>query len=348
MDGGGLLAYLMFQTAMRLLERDSMTEPFVRPDVRMFLQFLNSLPGPKMHELPPEGARAQMVAMKDIADLPAGELATLLDLKIPGPAGGIRARLFDARASREPGPAIVFFHGGGFVIGDLDTHASFCAEMARVLDLPLIAVDYRLAPEAPWPAAPDDCEAAARWVAESPADLGRSVTSLVLCGDSAGGNLTIVTAMALRDMPAKVPVIAQLPFYPAADMSQPYPSYDEFADGYLLTKDGMEWFSAAYAAEATHVRTSPLTGNLADLPPAVVVTASLDPIRDQGRAYAAALAKAGVPVIFREAKGQIHGFITLRKAIPSSIADVSAALAALKHVSTEAEGERVMAQAAAA
>jgi acetyl esterase len=323
-----------------------MTEPFVRPDARGFLDYLASMPGPKMHELDAPAARAVYVMMKDVADPPIGELGTMLDIKIPGPAGDIPARLFDPRASREPGPAVVFFHGGGFVIGDLDSHASFTAEMARVLDLPVIAVDYRLAPEAKWPAAPDDCEAAARWVAGNPPELGRSVTSLILAGDSAGGNLAIVTAMALRDRPAKAPVIAQLPFYPAADMSQEYPSYSEFADGYLLTRDSMEWFNAAYQAEAAHIRTSPLVGNLAGMPPAVVVTASLDPIRDQGRAYAAALAKAGVPVVFREAKGNIHGFITLRKVIPSSVGDVAGALAALKDIIVEAEGDRVMAQAA--
>ena len=323
-----------------------MTEPFVRPDARGFLDYLASMPGPKMHELDATAARAVYVMMKDVADPPIGELGTVLDLKIPGPAGDIPARLFDPRASREPGPAVVFFHGGGFVIGDLDSHASFTAEMARVLDLPVIAVDYRLAPEAKWPAAPDDCEAAARWVADSPSGLGRSVTSLILAGDSAGGNLAIVSAMALRDQPAKAPVIAQLPFYPAADMSQEYPSYSEFADGYLLTRDSMEWFDAAYQAEASHIRTSPLVGDLAGMPPAVVVTASLDPIRDQGRAYAAGLAKAGVPVVFREAKGNIHGFITLRKVIPSSVGDVMGALAALKDIIVEAEGDRVMAQAA--
>jgi acetyl esterase len=129
-------------------------------------------------------------------------------------------------------------------------------------------------------------------------------------------------------------------------MSQEYPSYSEFADGYLLTRDSMEWFNAAYQAEAAHIRTSPLVGNLAGMPPAVVVTASLDPIRDQGRAYAAALAKAGVPVVFREAKGNIHGFITLRKVIPSSVGDVAGALAALKDIIVEAEGDRAMAQAA--
>ena len=141
-------------------------------------------------------------------------------------------------------------------------------------------------------------------------------------------------------------MIAQLPFYPATDMAHEYPSYSEFAEGYLLTRDGMEWFAAAYAAEFDHVRTSPLRGDLAGLPPAVVVTASLDPIRDQGRAYAAALVRAGVPVVFREARGQIHGFITLRQAIASAAGDVAGALAALKDLIAEAEGDRVMAQAA--
>lgn len=313
-----------------------MTDPYVRPDVAGFLAFLNNIPGPKMHQLEAPAARATYAAMKDIADPPVGELATITDLKVPGPAGDIPARLFDTAATRAAGPLVLFFHGGGFVIGDLDTHASFCAEVSRSLDLPVLAVDYRLAPESPWPAAPDDCEAAARWAAASPEALGRSVTGLIVCGDSAGGNLAIVTAVALRDAPAAVPVIAQLPFYPATDTSREYPSYTQFADGFLLTRDSMEWFNAAYQAEAEHIRTSPLKGDLAGMPPAVVVTASLDPIRDQGRAYAAALAEAGVPVVFREAVGNIHGFITLRKAIPSSAEDVAGALAAAKTLIAEA------------
>ena len=320
--------------------------PFVRHDVRIFLDYLNGLPGPRMHELPAPAARAVYVAMKDVADPPVGELATIVDLTIPGPSGDLPARLYDARAAREPGPLLLFFHGGGYVIGDLETHGSFCAEVARVLDLPVVSLDYRLAPENPWPAAPDDCEAAARWLADSPEALGRRVTSLVLCGDSAGGNLTIVTAMSLRDAPAAVPVIAQCPFYPATDTTRDYPSYREFADGYLLTEASMAWFDAAYRAEAGNIRAAPLKHDLAGMPPAVGVTASLDPIRDQGRAYAAALAQAGVPVIFREAKGNIHGLITLRKAIPSSVGDVAGVLAALKPVIVEAEADRVMAQAA--
>ena len=320
--------------------------PYVRPDVRGFLDFLNSLPGPKTHEVDAATARQMYNAMKDLADPPIGDLATIRDLEIPGPAGTIPARLFDAAESRAPGPVMVFYHGGGFVIGDLDTHASACAEMARVLDMPVVAVDYRLAPEAKWPAAPDDCEAATRWVAESPEALGRKVTGLVLCGDSAGGNLAIVTAIALRDAPAAAPVIAQAPLYPAADMAQEYPSFSQFADGYLLTRDTMVWFADAYAADIAHQRSSPLVADMKGMPAAVVATASLDPIRDQGRAYAAALAKAGVAVVFREAVGNIHGFLTLRKAIPSSAGDLAGYLAALKAVVAEAEAQRVMVQAA--
>lgn len=322
------------------------TAPYVRPDVRSFLDYLNALPGPKTHEIGAPAARAMYRAMKDVADPPIGTLATMVDLSIPGPAGAIPARLFDARPSRPPGPAVVFFHGGGFVIGDLDTHASFCAEVARRLDLPVIAVDYRLAPEAAWPAAPDDAEAAARWVAASPAELGRTVTGLVLMGDSAGGTLTIVAALDLRDRPAAVPVLVQAPIYPAADLGHDYPSYRQFTAGHLLTRESMDWFADCYAADLTHQRGSPLRADLTGLPPAVVITASLDPIRDQGRAYAGALIAAGVPVTYREAVGTIHGFVTLRQAIPSAAGDVAGYLAAVKAAVNEAEGQQVMRQAA--
>lgn len=325
-----------------------MTEPYIRPDVRQFLAYLNALPGPKMHEMGAGPAREVYRATKDVADLPIGDLTVIRDLTIPGPAGDIPARLFDAQETREPGPVMVFFHGGGFVIGDLDTHAGFCAEAARMLDVPVVSVDYRLAPEHKWPAAPDDCEAAARWIATSPEALGRKVTSLILCGDSAGGTLTITTALDLRDRPAAVPVIAQLPIYPAADMNTDYSSMAAFSEGYLLTRDTMMWFNDCYAADITHMRGSPMNADLTGLPPAVVMTASLDPIRDQGRAYAGALAAAGVPVIFREAVGNVHGFINIRQAIPSSQGDVTGYLLAAKTVIAEAEANRVMAQAAGA
>ena len=310
-------------------------EVFVRSDVRAFLAFLNAAPGPRMHELDVARARQSLRSIKDIADVPLGPLGPVVDLTLPGPAGDLPARLFDPRTERQAGPLVVFFHGGGFVIGDLDTHASFCAEMARALDLPVLAVDYRLAPEHRWPAAPEDCVAAARWAATSPAALPFAVDSLVLCGDSAGGNLAIVTAMALRDEPAAAPVIAQLLFYPATDGTRDYPSLADFASGYLLDRAGLAWFRDAYRADQSDVRASPLIGDLSDMPPAVIVTASLDSIRDQGRAYAAALAQAGVAVTFREARGMIHGFVTLRQAIPSAVTDCAGAFAAAKTMIAE-------------
>lgn len=321
---------------------------FVRPDVRGFLAFLNAAPGPRMYEMDAAKARMMLRSIRDIADLPVGPLGTMLDLEIPGPPGRLAARLFDPRADREAGPVVLFFHGGGFVIGDLDTHASFCAEMARALDLPVLALDYRLAPEHPWPAAPDDCEAVARWLASGPVELPRGVSSVVLCGDSAGGNLAIVTAMALRDAPAAVPVVAHLLFYPAVDGTRDYPSLTAFESGYLLDRASLEWFAAAYRADPADLRASPLGGDLTGMPPAVILTAGLDPIRDQGRAYAAALAEAGVAVVFREARGTIHGFITLRQAIPSSVRDCAGAFAAAKTLIAEAEAERVTAQSSKA
>jgi acetyl esterase len=319
---------------------------FVRPDTRAFLDFLNNLPGPKTHEMTPEAAREVMRGMRDVADVPVGDLALIRDLAIPGPAGTIPARLYDARDSREPGPALLYFHGGGFVFGDLHTHEPFCAEMARLLDMPVIAVDYRLAPENPWPAGPDDCEAAARWAAANPPELGRVATALILAGDSAGGNLTVVTAMALRDAPAAVPVIAQFPIYPVLDQVANYESFAQFGEGFLLTKDSMAWFTQSYAATVGHVRTDPLLHSQAGMPPTLILTASLDPLRDQGRAYAGALAAAGVPVAFREAVGNIHGFVNLTKVIPSTRGDIAGALSVLKDMIVEAEANRVMAQAA--
>jgi len=313
------------------------TEPFVRPDVALFLHYLNALPGPKIHEVGAVAAREMTTAMRGVADLDTGPLAVLRDLTMPGPAGGtIALRLFDARETREPGPVLVFFHGGGWVLGDLDSYEPPCAEIARALDLPVVSVDYRLAPEHPWPAGPDDAEAAARWVAAAPQALGLSPTSLVLAGDSAGGTLTIVTALALRDEPAAVPVIAHWAIYPAADFTTHYPSYADFGQGYFLTHESMGWFGEQYAPDVTDWRGSPMVADLAGLPPALVTTASLDPIRDQGRAYAAGLAKAGVPVSFREARGSIHGFINLRKAIPSAQADLADNLAVLKTIIAQA------------
>jgi acetyl esterase len=306
--------------------------------VRRFLDYLNSLPGPRSHETGPVEARTMMHASRHVADAPVGDLAVIRDLAAPGPAGEIALRLYDARAERDPGPVMVFFHGGGFVLGDLHTHEPFCAETARLLDIPVVAVDYRLAPEHPWPAGPDDAIAAARWIAGSPPELGRKVTGLVTCGDSAGGNFAIVVGLALRDEPAAMPVLAQWLIYPAADPVKGYPSFTDFAEGYLLTREGMHWFDRCYRPDPGDWRYAPLLKSQQGMPRTLVVTASLDPIRDQGRAYAAACIEAGVPTIFREAEGNIHGFINLRKAIPSSQEDIQGCAVALSLLLSEVVG----------
>ena len=307
-----------------------MTTTTDRPDVQMFLTFLNNLPTPKVHELSAADARKQMVAMGPVAEAPTGDLAVIRNLSVPGPAGAIPSRLYDARETREPGPVMVFYHGGGFVIGDLQTHEPYCAEAARILDIPVIAIDYRLAPEHPFPAAPVDCEAATRWIAEN-----IPCTGLVTSGDSAGGNLAVVTTMALRDNPAAVPVIAQYPIYPVVASHDDWQSYRDHGVGKLLTYEAMDYFMNAYQAEAGHVQAAPLDFDQTGMPPTLVMTAGLDPLRDQGRAYAAALVTAGVPTIYREAVGNIHGFINLRKAIPSGQADVVASLHVLKQMIAE-------------
>ncbi|CAN7314233.1 alpha/beta hydrolase [Phenylobacterium sp. LjRoot219] len=303
-----------------------MTELFVRPDARAFLDMLKANPRPKMTPETLPAMRPMAAAGMAMLEPPVGELAVVRDLSMPGPAGEIALRLFDARAEREPGPAVVFCHGGGFVIGCIDTHVSMCAEIARQLDLPVISVEYRLAPENPWPAAPDDAEAAARWIAENGEAFGLSITSLVLCGDSAGANLTIVTALALRDRPAAVPVILQFAIYPRTDSSKTYPSYEAFSDGYGLDAADMAFYGEAMRVDNNHWRASPLLADQTGMPPTLVLTASLDPLRDEGRAYAGKTIAAGVPTTYREAEGTIHGFAGFRRAIPSGQADFDAAL----------------------
>ena len=299
-----------------------MTEPFVLPDVRAFLDTLAANPRPVMtaevlamiRALPPE----MMAGM----DLPVGDLATVRDLVMPGPDGGeIALRLFDPRVERGPGPVVVFYHGGGFIVGGIATHAGMAASIARGLDLPVVSVEYRLAPEHKWPAAPDDAEAAARWIAANPEALGREATALIVCGDSAGGNLAIVTALALRDEPAAVPVVFQFPIYPGTSRAKGTASRLAFADGFGLESANMALYESHYAADPAHWRYAPLLADMAGLPPALVVTAALDPLRDEGRAYAAKLIEAGIPTAYHEAKGTIHGFASYRAQILSAVAE---------------------------
>jgi acetyl esterase len=313
-------------------ERTTMTDaPYIRPDMKAFLDMMAQVNGPKMVDMTLEEARDSYLKMHGIADRPARALPVIRDLAYPGPAGDIALRLYDPRESRsEPSPVIVFYHGGGFVIGDLDTHHALCTEIAALMDLPLVAVHYARAPEAPFPAAILDCEAATRWVASSPAELGRTASGIITIGDSAGGNATVVVSQLLGANPAAVPVVLQVPIFPLVADANGSDSMAAFSEGFLLTADTMGFFDAAYGADRSDPRGFPILWDHSNAPPTIVVTASLDPIRDSGRAYAKALVDAGRDCVFIEMRGVTHSFTNLRGAVPSAQHDLERIIAAMQ------------------
>ena len=326
--------------------------PYVRPDVQNILSMLAAQPGPQMHEGDPDTARQMMRMMGQIAETPRGELARVEDFNIPSPHGhAIPARLYSAVQNPGPGPVMAFYHGGGWVIGDLETHDPLCAEVARVLGITVVSIDYRLAPEHRFPAATEDCLAATEWLAGSPLVIGHPVTGIIPAGDSAGGNLAAVISQQQNNKLA-VPILAQWLIYPGVDMTSSTGSMQEFAEGYLLSADGMRWFTGHYMGptpDLMHAYASPIhADSLADLPAAMVFTCGLDPLRDQGRAYAAKLIQHGVRTIFREAAGQIHGCMNLRQAIPSTQGDLHGCLADLRVLIDEAVAAQPAAHAEAA
>jgi acetyl esterase len=262
-------------------------------------------------------------------ELPRGEINST-DLTLPG---GVKARLYTP-AALEDGSVVAYYHGGGWVIGDLDTHDPLCAEIARALGRRVLSVDYRLAPEARFPAAAEDCLAATRWLAGSPAEVGSAVTGIIPAGDSAGGHMAALVTRELHGQ-LPVPIVAQWLIYPVTDMTAAEGSMVELGEGYVLTKTTMDWFIDAYMGSATdkllHPWASPLLAETLDgLPPAMLLTCGLDPLRDQGRAYAGRLIEHGVRTIFREAAGQIHGCFTMRQGIPSAQDDLAGCIADLK------------------
>lgn len=305
--------------------------PFIRPDMKAFLDMMAQVNGPKLVDMTLEEARASYQALHNLADRPARALPVIRDLVCPGPAGDIPLRLYDARESREgPTPVITFYHGGGFVIGDLDTHHALCTEIAALADLPLVAVHYARAPEAPFPAAILDCEAATRWVAYSPSDLGLAASGIITIGDSAGGNATVVVSQLLGANPAAVPVLLQVPIFPLVADANGSASMAQFSEGFVLTAETMAFFDAAYAADRSDPRGFPILSDHSNAPPTIVVTASLDPIRDSGRAYAKALVDAGRDCLFLEMRGVTHSFVNLRQMVPSTQADLERIVAAMK------------------
>jgi acetyl esterase len=312
-----------------------MSQPPVRPDVAAFLDFGRQSGQPPLNTLPIAEARAMLIRMRVVGDVDPTPLAVVRDIAIAAETHIIPARLYDRRAARGESPVILFFHGGGFMVGDLDSHEPFCTYLADQMDLPVLAVDYRLAPEHPFPAAPDDAEFAARWLAGSPAELGFRVSGMITCGDSAGGNLAIVVARQLASRPAAVPVIAQWAIYPFLGCGKDFPSFDLFGDGYMLTEEAMDWFDQGYGAPPRDPRYNCLIEAAAPGVPLLIYTAGLDPLRDHGRAYAEKARQEGVPVRLIEAEGLIHGFICLRRAVPSAAADIDAFIAEAKAILAE-------------
>jgi acetyl esterase len=278
--------------------------------------------------LTPAGAREQLRALAaSRSDIPLPQPAAVADVAIAGAAGPLPARLY--RPERRPAPTVVYFHGGGWVAGDLETHDRQARTLAVELDAVILSVDYRRPPETPFPGAFEDCLAATRWAAAHAAELGGDRARLAVAGDSAGGNLAAAVAQACRD--AGPPLAAQLLVYPAVDAAghyrtaaenAKYPSRAENATGYFLTLDVMQWFADHYlptAADAVDWRASPLcAADLRGLPPAVICTAGFDPLRDEGEAYAEALRRADVPVVYYREPTLIHGFIGMGAAAPAA------------------------------
>nr|WP_197969890.1 alpha/beta hydrolase [Mesobacillus harenae] len=255
---------------------------------------------------------------------PAGtveQIHKVTDKKIKGPEGDIPVRVYMPEGEG-PFPVTVYFHGGGFVYGDLDTHDSVCRSIAKASQQVLVAVDYRLAPENPFPAAPNDCFTAAKWVYDHAEELNVDNTKLSVAGDSAGGNLATVVSMMAKEQ-GGLSISKQLLLYPVTDRFQPdkYASYKENGSGYFLTTESMGLFSKLYI-QSDEGRNNPHTApmlaeDLSGLPPALVITAEYDPLRDEGEAYGEKLREAGVEVIIKREEGQIHGFFNLFSMIDS-------------------------------
>jgi len=289
------------------------------PDAAFVFKAFQEAGRPAYETLTPAEARALYLQGRAVTNPDPPELRSVEARAIPTPAGPIAARLYaplTLRESQGVSPGLVFFHGGGWVIGDLDSHDVVCRKLADEGQLRVIAVDYRLAPEHKFPAAVMDAIAATQWIAANAKALGIDAARLLVGGDSAGGNLAAVVAIAARD--GGGPALAgQVLIYPATDFAMTHPSHREPETSVILTHSVINWFRDHYLRgpeDAADWRASPARiGTLAGLPPAYVLTAGADPLRDEGDEYARRLREAGVPVTHRSFPGQFHGFFTMGK-----------------------------------
>jgi acetyl esterase len=301
------------------------------PQARALLDLMIERGVPPTHTLPPAEARRFYLERRFFTQPDPAEVAVMRDLA----AGELPLRLYRPLGSHAADvlPVLVFFHGGGWVIGDRDTHDSLCRQLCNASGCAIVSVDYRMGPERRFPAAVDDCVAATRWVREQAAALQLDAARLAVGGDSAGGNLAAVVCLALREAGQPLPAF-QLLIYPATDMRMVAPSHQTNGEGYLLTRDTMQYFRAHYIpdpARWSDWRASPLLApDLRGLPPALVLTAGYDPLRDEGRQYADALSAAGCAAQYVCFERQIHGFMPMGRVIDEANTAVDLCAAALR------------------
>lgn len=299
------------------------------PQARALIDLMIEKGVPPTHTLTPAQARAFYRDRRGFTQPDPPAMAEVRDLQ----AGAVPLRLYRPRASGEALPVLLYLHGGGWTIGDLDTHDVLCRQLAREAGCAVVAVDYRMGPEHRFPAAVEDCVEAFRWVLAQAPDLHLDPRRTAVGGDSAGGNLAAAICLVQRDAGQPLPGF-QLLIYPATDMRAVAPSHTTNGQGYMLTNDSIAWYRGNYIADAaqwTDWRASPLlAASHAGLPPALVLTAGFDPLRDEGLQYANALSAVGVPTQYVCFERQIHGFITMSRVIEEAHTAVALCGAALR------------------
>lgn len=304
------------------------------PQTAALLRELAARGAKPTHTLTPQEAREAYLARRDFMQPTPVTVGDVTDLAMPGSESDIRLRMYrPLELSDQQLPVLVYFHGGGFVIGNLDSHDGLCRELCKQAHCVVIAVDYRLAPEHPYPAAGQDCLAATRWVHQNAAKLNIDQARIAVGGDSAGGQLAAVTALALRD-DKKLKLAFQLLIYPITDARMQSDSIERNGQGYLLGKRDLAYYYGHYFADS-RVREEPmasplLAGDLSGLPDAFVLTAGFDPLHDEGLAYANALSRAGTITQYVCFTRQIHGFVLMGKVIDEANLAISTCAAALK------------------
>lgn len=308
-----------------------MTAVALDPQVQYVLGLVEKAAYPEFWQLSPQDARALFENTAPVLDAKLEPVARFEQIRVPGPGGEIRVNLY-APQPDGPLPLLVYFHGGGFVVGSLESYDKLCRVLANRAGCLVASVDYRLAPEHKFPAAPDDCGAALRWLAANAPAIGADPARIAVGGDSAGGNLAAVAALEARENGPKLAF--QLLIYPCVGPRQDEPSHFAFAEKLLLTRKNVLWFMQNYLrgdADRADWRFAPLLApDLAGLPPALLIVAGHDPLRDEGIAYAERLKAAGAPVEFTNYEGMVHGFISLSGAIDAGKQAIDQCAAALR------------------